>query len=96
VLNKEAKFRAKSLAHRMVKWLLETPIEPVPDTPQLVFRTVLDNKGNVLSAGECPARIGELLYRWPRSAYPKFSDEDNKSPLQRSASTEQRLGLDSA
>jgi len=96
VLNKEAKFRAKSLAHRMVKWLLGIPVEALLDTPQLAFRTVLKNDGDVVAFRDTPACIGELLYRWPRSAHSEFGDKYDKSPIQRLVSIERQLELNSA
>lgn len=96
VLNKEAKFRGKSLAHRMVKWLLGISVEIFPDTPQIAFRTMLGSDDDDLSVRSSPARIGELFYRWPRSAHSEFGDEDDKSPFQRSVLTEPRLELGSA
>jgi hypothetical protein len=92
-LNKEAKFRARSLAHRMVKWLLGVTIESLPDTCLLAFRTLKNEKERALGLKTAPIRIGDLLYRWPRSGNPEFGDEDDSSPARPIATTIERLEL---
>jgi hypothetical protein len=92
-LNKEAKFRARSLAHRIVKWLLGVFIEPVPDTCLLAFRTLNNGKEKAPGLKGAPIRIGDLLYRWPRSGNPEFGDVDDSSPARPTATTVERLEL---
>lgn len=93
VLNKEAKFRAKCLAHRMVKWLLGIPVEPFPNTSLLAFRTLHNNEIDHHPVEGAQTRIGDLLRRWPRSAHPEIEDEDDKSVIQRLVSVK-KLELD--
>jgi hypothetical protein len=93
VLNKEAKFRARSLAHRMVKWLLGVPIEPLPDTCLLAFKTSKNDNIKARGMEGAQTRIGDLLHRWPRSGNPQFGDEDDSSVARPLASTLERLEL---
>jgi hypothetical protein len=80
LLNKEAKFQARTLASRIIRWLLKISIRAEFGTCLLAFTTLSTTKVHS-EGGKAELRIGNLLYRLPRSAQLDFGDEEDTLEL---------------